>query len=391
MTTILLLASIQAFFLASLLFSKRQKQLADKMLGVWLSLIGLHTLIYFVYAKFPIHNPTIMNLNAGFPFLQGPFLYFYVETLTADRARVKRSFGLHLLPCLIFAMYQMLIQNPFGVLPHGQHVSIHLFDLPGIFGGILLASVPAYIVWSWFLLRKYQVRILEAFSAIEEINLNWLRYLLTALGLLWLTVITVFIFMKFSGDPRVFGIPHLIFLGITLFVYATGYFGFKQTNIFSNATVIEKQTGKENTPKETSSPIINQTSEPESQTKYQRSGLKQNEAQEILTQLHDYMNTEKPYLNDRLTLSQLATELDISGNHLSQIINEQSQQSFFDFVNHYRIEAVKEKLQDTQYDAHSLLAIALDCGFGSKSSFNRIFKNTTGRTPTQYRNRLEKT
>jgi AraC-like DNA-binding protein len=75
---------------------------------------------------------------------------------------------------------------------------------------------------------------------------------------------------------------------------------------------------------------------------------------------------------------------------LSQIINEYYQQNFFDFVNSYRIEAVKSKLQKPDYDAYSLLAIAYECGFGSKSSFNRIFKNITGQTPTQYKKNLQK-
>jgi len=96
------------------------------------------------------------------------------------------------------------------------------------------------------------------------------------------------------------------------------------------------------------------------------------------------METEKPYLEPKLTLSSLADELEISANHLSQVINQYEEKNFFDFVNSYRVEEYKERATDPAYQNFSILAIALDSGFNSKSSFNQVFKKFTGKTPSQY-------
>ena len=96
------------------------------------------------------------------------------------------------------------------------------------------------------------------------------------------------------------------------------------------------------------------------------------------------MDTEKPYLNGKLSLKQVATDLEISTNYLSQVINENMDMNFFDFVNGYRVEMVKEMIKDPSTKNFTLLAIAYDCGFNSKSSFNSIFKKHTGVTPSQF-------
>ena len=100
------------------------------------------------------------------------------------------------------------------------------------------------------------------------------------------------------------------------------------------------------------------------------------------------METEKPYLDGKLSLKKVATDLGISTNYLSQVINENLNKNFFDFVNEYRVEMVKEMIIDPSNKNYTLLAIAYDCGFNSKSSFNSIFKKHTGLTPTEYQKSL---
>ncbi|MBL4709912.1 MAG: helix-turn-helix transcriptional regulator [Flavobacteriales bacterium] len=96
------------------------------------------------------------------------------------------------------------------------------------------------------------------------------------------------------------------------------------------------------------------------------------------------MDEEKPYLNGKLSLKEVAAHLDISVNHLSQMINEQLSKSFFDFVNEYRVKEVKKQLEELKYKEFTLLSIAHNSGFNSKSSFNSIFKKLTGFTPSEY-------
>ena len=86
------------------------------------------------------------------------------------------------------------------------------------------------------------------------------------------------------------------------------------------------------------------------------------------------MEKEIPYTDGKLSLKQVATNLNISTNHLSQVINENLNKNFFDFVNEYRVNLIKEKMKDPNHKQFTLLALAFDCGFNSKSSFNVIFK-----------------
>ena len=105
--------------------------------------------------------------------------------------------------------------------------------------------------------------------------------------------------------------------------------------------------------------------------------------------LLNFMESEKPYLDGDLTLYDLAAQMQVPPHLLSQIINRQSGKSFFDFVNHYRVEDVKRRIREEAHLRQTLLAIALDCGFNSKASFNRVFKKMTGLTPTELVKKLE--
>ena len=97
------------------------------------------------------------------------------------------------------------------------------------------------------------------------------------------------------------------------------------------------------------------------------------------------MESEQPYLDDRLTMPQLAARFDLSPNYLSQIINEQLHKNFFDFVNHYRIEKAKRRLVETLEGTSNVLTIAFAVGFNSKSAFYTAFKKHTQMTPSQFR------
>jgi AraC-like DNA-binding protein len=110
--------------------------------------------------------------------------------------------------------------------------------------------------------------------------------------------------------------------------------------------------------------------------------MKEEQVIQLYKKLLQYMENEKPFLNPKLSLSELAKQLDISINQLSQIINQQARVNFHDFVNRYRVE---EFLLNAEKNKNfSLLALALDAGFNSKSTFNSIFKKQKGLSPSQY-------
>ncbi|HPS31657.1 MAG TPA: two-component regulator propeller domain-containing protein, partial [bacterium] len=119
--------------------------------------------------------------------------------------------------------------------------------------------------------------------------------------------------------------------------------------------------------------------------KYEKSRLDDEVATAYATELKDLMEKEKLYKNPELTLPELAKRLNLSTNILSQVINGHCKLNFYTFVNIYRTEAVIEMMKDDFYKDRSILDIAYDAGFKSKTTFNTIFKKHTGITPSEFR------
>lgn len=123
----------------------------------------------------------------------------------------------------------------------------------------------------------------------------------------------------------------------------------------------------------------------EEKEKYSSSKLTSTQSEVYLKKLQEYMNVEKPYLESELSLNGLAEKVDIPPRYLSQVINEKLNQNFFDFVNRYRIEEAKKLLLSPANPDDTILEIAFDCGFNTKSSFNFVFKKISLLTPSQFR------
>ena len=157
-------------------------------------------------------------------------------------------------------------------------------------------------------------------------------------------------------------------------IYAIGYMGLRQPEIFSPSLAEHA-----NAP----SPA---TIEPDiSREKYYKSSLTAAQAETGIAQLLEWMTTQKLYLQGDLKLAEVAETLNLSPNNLSQMINEQLGKNFYDFVNGYRVEAAQKLLLDPAQDNLTLLAIAYEAGFNSKSTFNSVFKKHCQVTPSEYK------
>jgi AraC-like DNA-binding protein len=96
------------------------------------------------------------------------------------------------------------------------------------------------------------------------------------------------------------------------------------------------------------------------------------------------MTEEALYKKSDLSITELSSRLGVHANYLSQIINQKEKKNFYDFVNTYRFEEFKRLIAQQKNQQYTLLSLAFDCGFSSKSSFNRYFKKATGQTPSAY-------
>ncbi len=359
--------SISLFVLA-LLLVKKNKNKSDILLLIWMLLYITHLGYYYIDSIGQRYDyPHLLGFSMPFPLLHCVLMFFYVSHVT-NQVHPKRSISLlHFIPAL--SAYVYLI--PFFLLSTTEKIEI--FKLEGgenygLFAQILQVSISLsgiiYVVWCSFLLIKHKKNIRSQFSDIEEISLSWLQFLVVGMGLVWFLVIVT------QND-------NIIAHSVAVFVILIGFFGVQQKSIFNNTQEVHQK------------PLINEvdqeTTEPlPTREKYRNSGLTKDLAEEHFQRLNDLMNEGQFYKNANLSLGELASELELHPNYLSQIINNNGGQSFYDYVNTFRVNEFKKLLAKPENQKYTLMTLAFECGFNSKSSFNRYFKKITGKTPSQY-------
>jgi len=359
------IASISiAFLLSLILFTKQGKTKADVILAFWLVIIGVHLAFYYAsLVADPYYYPYLL-VGYPFPLLHGPFLYFYTASLTNQHPYLKKHLAWHFIPVLL--IYSVLI--PFFLRPHSERLEVFANHGEGyewffmIHRILVLLSGVAYTILSLWLLHGHIGNVQNRFSQTEKVNLAWLRYLIYGVGVVWLAVF--------------FGNDVIIFSLVALFVLLLGYFGIKQVGIFTQASLIDSSVAFNVVD---SSPI-----EEREQGKYLKSTLSSERQTEIHAKLARAMDEQRLFLNPELTIAQLAESIAVHPNHLSQVINSMEAKTFYDFINTYRINEFKKLAAQPQNQKYTLLALAFECGFNSKTAFYRNFKNLTGQSPTQY-------
>lgn len=364
-----------SFFLAILLIAKKPKSFSDQILTFWMILIALHLLSFYHHSDTELIQkyPHFLGTTIPFPLMQGVFLFWYVASLTGNLPKKKIFMFLHLIPAIIDYIILSFLWFFLDAETKLQlHKSIQNLYLEYVISHMILTIISGvvYITWSLFLLSNHKKRIRDNFSDLEKVNLNWLRIMIYGIAVIWLAIFLQNFLLTEQLNQSVFGKDRLIFSTVVAFVAILGYFGIQQTSIFTKTSSLET---KKELPKPKKANI-----------RYAKSGLKEAQAKALKEQLIFAMQNEKLYLKRDLSLKELATKFSIHSNYLSQVINEHFGKNFYDFINEYRIDAFKKLVQKPENKNLTILAIAYDCGFNSKSSFNKYFKKSTGITPSEF-------
>ena len=378
-----MLGAIQGFFLASLLFTKYRSHPANRYLGLLIlaySLFIVHVMLSGI-ETLQHQFPHWLMILSGLPFLFGPLHMIYVAELTDSHLKFSRMHWYHFLPFVVYKLFYLQVFFLTKEELYAIFVQIDQNDKPFhiIFFSIVIAVIGVfYISVALVVFKRFAHKIQNVYSSLDKVNLYWLRFFTYAALFIWLVVLVQNLLSAGGMDMGRYYSVVPIFTSI--FVYATGYIGIVKTEIFEQPDVrsdlrqaYEIEAMKYHTRDE---------------KKYEKSGLSEEKAAKSLKNLQLLMEEEKLYLNPNLTLNDLSSKLDISGHNLSEILNTQLNQNFFDFVNQYRINEVKKYLEDGSKDHLTLLSIAMDAGFNSKSGFNLVFKKSMNVTPSEYRQKV---
>jgi len=268
-----------------------------------------------------------------------------------------------------------LLEN---LTPYYQVIEIILHEIISLQGIV-------YSLLAIMLIRKYQAKIKDYVSSAQK-NIVKILYVGISLNLLSWTMGIADVHLRYFNIELGIDLFAITYLILVLVIYAISYAALKSPEIFK----LELSSGKIHSldfsylvkgSKESGHIKMSGESDgiiPEHSTASDP-GLKK-----LNQQLIDFMEKQKPYLNPELSLPALAQELDLTRSQLSSVINQVHQKNFYEFVNQYRVNKVKQLMTDPSNKHLKLISLAYDAGFNSKASFNRIFKQMTEMTPSQY-------
>lgn len=354
-------SGVLCLFYIGLLLSKRERELKDYLLSGWFVLILLGIIVaYLGYNEIRGWWPLFEFVDSSV-LMHGPFMYLYTQALINQSFHLKRQDLWHVLPFIIGTIIVMVPISQGTML---SETGRNVFLLSKM---LVLLMYEIAVLWR---LNVHSSLIGDYYSFTEKVDLNWLTLLVWGFLIIWLISATSqFLFYLGVAIPQYGGM--YTNLSLSVFVLIMGYFGIRQTHVFSSPLINEAI--------ETSSTTI---SSPPSDLPENRSSEKNIRFQ----QLEQYMAEHKPYLDSELSVYKLAQLLDIPPYQLSQLINQYGGKNFFNFINQYRVKEVQNHIRQKTHIKQTLLSIALESGFNSKASFNRVFKKMTGKTPRQYAN-----
>ena len=296
----------------------------------------------------------------------GPALYFYTLSITKKDFTFKRKYWIHFLPLLLeFIFYRTSFyrdgSNGLYETPLPTITYIYLMQQ-----WIGVISLITYGVISLKILYNYEKKLKNYFSKIDDKTFDWLKIPILIYGsfyIFWnvLTEIDRFFFDRTLREY--YFLPTFVIISIvTCWIGFKGYVR-KESFFVNNKDFDSKKDNKSN---------------------------ENDKDLEFVKKLDNLMKEKRPYLNPDLNLSKLAELLEMKSKILSQKINQNYDRNFYDLINFYRVEAFKNYVKSNSSEKFSLLGIAYECGFNSKSTFNLVFKKHTQITPSQYFKKIKK-
>ncbi len=379
MEPVLYIGMAQSFFAGMMIATKKPQQLSDRVLAAWLFMITIE----MAFALGKSYYNHLLSFTF-IPFTYGPLLYLYTRFLTEEEPRFHLKCWLHFIPFLIFFVLTFLYRKWDVLQITNFWERDRFFVLRMIYSFSFIVSISTYSILSLKLIRRFRKKLGDIYSyTSDKITLNWLKGVLISFSLTYLAMFAAGAFNIFSRtsspDPLLFS-----YIGLTLFAFAFSIYGYKQPDIYKHYGILP-----DNAPANGTDTKTNNNGN-QGNGKYLRSGLKEQQAQKYLKQLLRIMEEEKPYMNGELSINNLTKRMEIPRHYLTQILNEKLGKNFYTFVNEFRVKEVIRMMQDPEYDHYTLLALGFEAGFNSKSSFNSIFKNFTGMTPSEYKEVISK-
>ena len=363
----------QFLFVSIFLFQSRNgKSISNKLLAILFFMLSFAIInLYLAVFRIEVSFPGLLFIDDTFMFAYGPLLYVFTRSVLIKDYKIKNKDLLHFIPfilalsavitIILFADVNSLSTSIYSV--ETQEIPLYIR-----FGEMLiLGHIFLYLIKSKLEVRKLVNKAYNTYSSLNNQNYKLLQFILNSF-------IILFVLSLMHSILPFVGIKSTLLMTLLLMVLFMFYF--INSVLFKMLKLSTKESG-----------IIAQ-SNINTSNKYASSTITKEELIEHKMNLWNYIIDNKRYLDSELNIDDLAKELNLSSKVLSQIINEGYACNFYDFINKFRIEAVKDKFTNQTDSKMTILEVMYSTGFNSKSSFNTAFKKFTKQTPTQFKNSL---
>ncbi len=350
------------FLSAFILLNKKRKTKASKYLGLLILSFTLSNLFY-IMDEIGIISWHVFNLvYLPYSFLIAPFLYFFAMYYIDPERTEKRLESIFYLPALaallVTLTYKLIALTTQRTVDNDPFMDL-LANLIDVYGDFV--NIPFFLTALILLLiRIYRIQKQNSFHfSIIKVELQWIKILLWVLLLVTVIPWSIYTY-TFYKNVEMYYLP--MFAITSLIVYLIGYIGIHKIG------------------------ILNERKKIRSYSKAHFKNIKIKKSKNgYIDKIEKILLEERRYLDPNISLESLAEELQLSKSHLSRIINAELNLSFSAYINSLRIEDAKRYLKNPEFSNYTLVAIGLEAGFNSKSTFNTVFKKYTGLTPSQFK------
>lgn len=317
-------------------------------------------------------------------FLMGPLIYLYTKSLLAPDFRIHKQELLHFAPGLLYLLYSLVvfITDQFILDAYYFYADGRDKDLAPWYQLSGLASMIIYTGLSIRQYNSYRRRIFQELSYADTVLFEWInRFLIALFIILSLRILFLVLYPEWGSFGQKWWY-YLFFALLSYYIALSGYsyliesVSYSRIRSFGRGILPPHPLEPKQDP---SIQIIKSAQEVKAENPMLDSKL------EIWKpKILHLIEEEQLYQNPTLTLQDMATALGTNSKQVSYLINQGFDMNFNDFINHYRIEAVQKQFEQGAHKQYTVLSIALNCGFNSKTTFNRVFKRNTSLTPQQY-------
>ncbi len=357
---------LQCFMVAAILFFRQsERTISNRLLACIILSISMH-LGYLIFLDLDLDMlyPSILWVPYSFLLGIGPLIYYYTKSLVQPDFQWRNIHPMHFLPLFIEVGLQV------AQIGYSIYSGVIYYNVPSDFWLSVVFYVGSSVSILYFLNRSLQLiqeredLLLKQLSNLKKVTLQWLFNNITYFRIIWMLwvpfAIVFLLFFRFQWQNLfLLVVIYLLMMAITYLTYWMGIEGFRHLEMIDYRIPSDKKTSS-----------------------YDH--ISNDAILEYKNQMEELMGVERLYLDERLELRDIADKISVEPNLISHVLNKHIGKNFYEYVNAFRVEEVRRKMADSCYAHLTILGIALESGFNSKTSFNRIFKQLTGMTPTEY-------